>query len=102
MEVFHYPGQRKGNTKVFLLIYDLADNSRRRKFATFLEGYGYRVQESAFEFCISNQKYDFLLKRIPKMISDEDLVRIYPMHYEDDVISWNSPGDYMKNDLLIC
>jgi CRISPR-associated protein Cas2 len=32
-----------------VVVYDIADDKRRLKLANFLEGYGRRVQESAFE-----------------------------------------------------
>lgn len=36
-----------------LVIYDIPDDKRRNKLATFLEGYGRRVQKSAFECFLS-------------------------------------------------
>jgi len=41
-----------------LVTYDISDNKRRTKLATFLEGYGRRVQKSVFEcFLTQAAKY---------------------------------------------
>ncbi|MEM1255926.1 MAG: CRISPR-associated endonuclease Cas2 [Cyanobacteria bacterium P01_H01_bin.21] len=61
-----------------LIIYDIPDNKRRKKLSDFLEGYGRRVQRSAFECFLSlsdmNRLYDQLAKRV---VPDEDNVRLY-------------------------
>ncbi|MGP1372035.1 MAG: CRISPR-associated endonuclease Cas2, partial [Almyronema sp.] len=36
-----------------LVVYDIPDDKRRTKLATFLEGYGRRVQYSVFECFMS-------------------------------------------------
>ena len=36
-----------------LIIYDIVDNAKRVRLAKFLQGYGFRVQKSAFEALIS-------------------------------------------------
>lgn len=38
-----------------LVIYDIVDNNRRVKFAKKMNGYGFRVQKSAFEAMISRE-----------------------------------------------
>ena len=45
-----------------LIIYDIVDNKRRVKFAKFLEGYGKRVQKSAFEAMLSSQRYEKMVR----------------------------------------
>ena len=61
-----------------LVTYDIADNRRRTKLATFLEGYGRRVQESVFECFLSleemRQLHQLVMRRIDP---DEDNVRFY-------------------------
>lgn len=43
-----------------LIIYDIVDNKRRIRFSKFLEGYGKRVQKSAFEAMLSEKSYEKL------------------------------------------
>lgn len=89
MECYDFGVISKG-TKRFLLIYDVSENKNRARLAKALEGYGTRVQKSAFEFEISTAKYDKLLGLIPRLIDNEDKVKIY--HYSSDsvMIEWNA------------
>lgn len=61
-----------------LVIYDIPDHKRRKKLSDFLEGYGRRVQRSAFECFLNlsemNKLYEQLTKRL---VPAEDNVRLY-------------------------
>ena len=84
------------NLEFILIIYDIVDNKRRTKFAKLLEGYGTRVQKSAFEAMLSQKSYEKLVREIPYYInpaSGEDSVRIYRMIGKGRVKSW---GDVPK------
>ena len=60
------------------MIYDIIKNKTRVKFAKALQGYGFRVQKSAFEAIIDEKLFNQLLKEIPTLINpDEDTVRVY-------------------------
>ena len=67
--------------KIFvLIIYDIIDNKRRVKFAKEMNGYGFRVQKSAFEALVDDSLFTKLQKVIPMLIEkEEDSVRIYRM-----------------------
>ncbi|MDX2240626.1 MAG: CRISPR-associated endonuclease Cas2 [Leptolyngbyaceae cyanobacterium bins.302] len=61
-----------------LIIYDIPDNRRRQKLSNFLEGYGRRVQKSAFECFLSLDEMRSLYKQVQKRVkSTEDNVRFY-------------------------
>jgi len=61
-----------------LVIYDIPDNRRRTKLATFLEGYGRRVQKSAFECFLSLSEMKALHANVQKRVQpEEDNVRFY-------------------------
>ena len=63
-----------------LIIYDIIDNKRRTKFAKEMNGYGFRVQKSAFEALIEDSLFAKLLKEIPSLIDDQvDSIRVYRM-----------------------
>ena len=49
---------------LIVVIYDITDNKRRVAFAKYLQGFGVRVQKSAFECILSSSKYDKLIKGI--------------------------------------
>jgi CRISPR-associated protein Cas2 len=61
-----------------LVVYDIPDDKRRTKLATFLEGYGRRVQYSVFECFMDFQSMGQLHKALQKRVkSEEDNVRLY-------------------------
>ena len=61
-----------------LVTYDISDSKRRTKLATFLEGYGRRVQKSVFECFMSLGEMKKLNKQIERKIQlPEDDVRLY-------------------------
>ena len=61
-----------------LVTYDIADNKRRTKLATFLEGYGRRVQKSVFECFMGLGEMKKLKVQVEKRIQlPEDDVRLY-------------------------
>lgn len=61
-----------------LVVYDIADDKRRTKLATFLEGYGRRVQYSVFECFLSLMDMQKLHHQIAKRVKpDKDNVRLY-------------------------
>ena len=61
-----------------LIIYDIPDNKRRLKLSNFLEGYGRRVQKSAFECFMSLDEMRALFQKVNKQVKPlEDSVRFY-------------------------
>ena len=59
-----------------LVIYDIVDNRRRVAFAKKMNGYGFRVQKSAFEAMITENLYRKLLKNLEgRGISEEAFVK---------------------------
>ena len=87
-----------------LIIYDIVDNKRRVKFAKFLEGYGKRVQKSAFEAMLSSQRYEKMVREIPKYIElkdNEDNVRIYRITGKGKVTSWGTVPEFEEEIILI-
>ena len=61
-----------------LVTYDISDNKRRTKLATFLEGYGRRVQKSVFECFLTQAEMQDLHNRIQRRVTaEEDSVRFY-------------------------
>lgn len=61
-----------------LVVYDIADDRRRDRLATFLEGYGRRVQESVFECFLSLQEMSVLHAKVMRQVEPvEDNVRLY-------------------------
>ncbi|HHT62670.1 MAG TPA: CRISPR-associated endonuclease Cas2 [Clostridia bacterium] len=86
---------------LIVVIYDITDNKRRVAFAKYLQGFGVRVQKSAFECILSSSKYDKLIKGIPKLISPEDQVRVYKLTSNADIKAWGSVDLVEETEVLI-
>ncbi len=85
-----------------LIIYDIIDNRKRNKFAKHLEGYGIRVQKSAFEARLPNRKYEKLMKEIPEYCDKEDSIRVYRIIGESQISSWGTKEISIdEDDVLI-
>jgi CRISPR-associated protein Cas2 len=61
-----------------LVIYDIPDNRRRQKLSDLLEGYGRRVQKSAFECFLTLPEMQTLYRQLHQRTKpSEDDVRLY-------------------------
>lgn len=84
---WEYSGDRK--RYLILIIYDIRDDKRRYKLSNFLQGYGLRVQESAFEASLTDKQIDEIVVKIPSLIAEEDDVRIYKTPSQGYIYSWS-------------
>ena len=71
-----------------VVIYDISDSKRRSRIAKTLNGYGKRVQKSAFECILKRKQYDGLLEKLERIIQKEDLLRVYRISGYADVKVW--------------
>lgn len=60
-----------------VVVYDIADNKRRRKVAAVLEERAARVQESVFEVRLTTRAARVLMTELTALATPEDSVRIY-------------------------
>lgn len=67
-----------------LVIYDISNDKKRTRLAKVLQGYGERVQQSAFEASINKRKYQALVKQLKRYAGKNDSIRIYKI--EEDGI----------------
>lgn len=84
-----------------LIIYDIVQNAKRVRFAKFLQGYGFRVQKSAFEAMISLTLYRKLMREIRAFISEEDSIRIYKIIGQGQVTVLGKNDQIENNDCII-
>ncbi len=86
-----------------LIIYDIEKNKKRIKLAKHLQGYGFRVQKSAFEATISKNKYDRLLNELPRFIdsNDNDSIRIYKIIGKGQVTFLGQTEDNNLDDIIV-
>lgn len=65
---------------LYLICYDIVQDSRRNRVAKLLEAYGLRVQKSVFEVMLTAEQYQKLQKRLGWLIApDTDQIRFYPL-----------------------
>ena len=61
----------------YLAIYDVTHDREREKVATLLEGFGHRVQYSAFELRLSSRDRTSLLRRLEELNLTTGWVALY-------------------------
>lgn len=104
MENYFWNTQEKSySKKVFvLIIYDIISNKSRVKFAKQMEGYGFRVQKSAFEALLEENQLRKLEEEIPKYIDAKvDSVRLYRMTGYGEVKLYGINTKIEAEDLII-
>lgn len=84
-----------------LIIYDIVENSKRVRLAKFLQGYGFRVQKSAFEAMISIPLYRKLVREIRQFVAKEDSIRIYKIIGEGQVTVIGKDDKMNNKDCII-
>lgn len=86
---------------LIVVIYDIVDNKRRAKLAKYLQGFGVRVQKSAFECILAEAKYEKLIRGIPQLISAEDQVRVYKLTSNADIRVWGTLDLIEEEEVVI-
>lgn len=89
--------------KIYILvIYDIVSNKRRTAFAKKMNGYGFRVQKSAFEAVIQKKLYQKLLVEIPRYIQEEeDSVRVYRINGYGEVSLFGVNQSLQNEEVII-
>ena len=76
-----------------LVIYDIADDRRRRKMVKCLERYGGRVQHSAFEAVLQQRAWEEMAARAATIIREaEDSLRVYVLRNGSAMRTWGKEG----------
>jgi CRISPR-associated protein Cas2 len=86
---------------LIVVIYDISNNKRRNKFSKHLQRYGFRLQRSSFECCLTKNLYEKLLDEIPGFIHTSDLLRVYKLTGNADVRIWGSIGKVEVDDVIV-
>lgn len=84
-----------------LIIYDIVENNKRNRFARYLQGYGKRVQKSAFEARLSKKAYNKLIREIPGYIGTDDNVRVYRINGSGQIKAWGYTPDEDEDEIIL-
>ncbi|TYQ18240.1 UNVERIFIED_CONTAM: CRISPR-associated Cas2 family protein [Acetivibrio alkalicellulosi] len=87
--------------RLVLIIYDIVNDKRRRAMVKCLESFGIRVQKSAFECCLDETLYKKMLKKLEKIISEEDLLRVYRLSSRCNIECWGSVQLFVNSDYWV-
>lgn len=99
---FETPMEENRECKVYvLIIYDIIDNRKRVKLSKFLQGYGFRIQKSAFEAMLSPRLYQDLKKKIAAFASEEDSIRVYKIIGKGQVTCFGKKDETDAGDVII-
>ncbi|WP_166426192.1 CRISPR-associated endonuclease Cas2 [Paraglaciecola sp. 20A4] len=63
--------------KLWLICYDISDDKRRYHVSRLLEGYGERVQLSAFECRLTPSHFTALRNALRRIVGSDDIVHYY-------------------------
>lgn len=84
-----------------VIIYDISDNKQRLRMVKYLEGFGRRVQKSAFEAWLSNSKFDKLCSGMDHIVRKEDHVKIYWLRGSSETYVWGDPPNFEEDVVII-
>lgn len=84
-----------------LVIYDIMDDRKRLRLAKMLQGYGIRIQKSAFEAVLDRKKYKKLLQRLPAYAKEEDSIRVYKIIGKNQVTAFGKAAVSETEDVII-
>ena len=103
MENYFWNTEEENSIKklYILVIYDIVDNKRRVRFAKKMNGYGFRVQKSAFEAMVTENLYRRLLHDIPELIDRRsDSVRVYKIRGYGEVRGVGARPDIKNEEVM--
>lgn len=98
---FDVENQPVKDKALVLIVYDIVDNKKRTKLAKLLNGYGTRVQKSAFEAYLDKAQYNQLVKELPAYCSEEDSIRTYKIIGRGQIRSWGYNVQSIQDDVVV-
>lgn len=84
-----------------VVIYDITDDKRRNKMSKTLKAFGFRVQRSSFECVLTGSEYNKLVKKVERIITGDDLLRIYKLAGNTQVKTWGRIGMTEDEEVII-
>lgn len=76
------------NAQDYLVIYDIASDKQRKKLSVFLDGFGLRVQKSAYEMHLTDTQRRKLEKGMSHFCGKDDNIRLYKIPDRTEILNW--------------
>ena len=74
---FEIREDQKDDRVFVLIIYDIVNNKRRVRLSKYLQGFGFRIQKSAFEALVQEKVYRKMISGLDQFVTDDDNIRVY-------------------------
>ena len=71
-------------TGEYVVVYDISDNSERRRIDKVLKGFGFRIQKSVFECRMTKKGKKDLIEQLEKLEIETGFVKIYREEYSSE------------------
>ncbi len=84
-----------------LIIYDIIDNKRRIRLSKYLQGFGFRIQKSAFEALIQERVYRKMLSGLEQYVTEDDNIRVYRIIGKGQVRNFGKQVSEAAEELII-
>ena len=84
-----------------LIIYDIIDNKRRIRLSKYLQGFGFRIQKSAFEALIHERVYRKMLSGLEQYVTEDDNIRVYRIIGKGQVRNFGKQVSEAAEELII-
>ena len=95
------PSPSRDGRYIVLVIYDIVENPRRARMVKCLEGYGVRVQKSAFEAFLTKRQYACMIEEASRIIDPAtDSLRVYLLAHHTSVRSWGIGHVHVEDVIL--
>lgn len=89
------------NRILVLVIYDIVDNKKRLRLAKYLQGYGFRIQKSAFEALLRENIYEKMLVGLKGFASEIDSIRVYKIIGKNQIKNFGRNLSYAQDEVII-
>ena len=93
--------ERHASKILTVIVYDISSQKQRNRMVKYLEGYGHRVQKSAFEAWLNEEQFEKLCSGMDCLAKPEDHVKIYRLSGNGAAYTWGEHQTVETEDLVI-
>lgn len=87
--------------KSYLIIYDIKEDKKRTKVAKILQGYGFRIQKSAFEAELNKIQYEKLVRELTVYEKERDSIGIYEINKRNRPVQLGNFVNCCCEDIIV-
>lgn len=84
-----------------VVIYDIINDRKRTEVAKYLQGYGFRVQKSAFEVNLDKPVFTKMISGLSKFQKDEDSIRVYRIIGDNNIVCFDRNNKNVSDGIVI-